>query len=51
MRIEKQIYELKAVRVVDPVRLETARTAMMKKYDVAADVQSSGAWVYELQAR
>jgi hypothetical protein len=51
VRIQDDIYQLKAVRVVDPTPLEAARSALMLKYDVAVDDQSSAAWVYELQAR
>lgn len=51
LRVEDNIYQLKAVRVVDPTSLEAARSALMLKYDVAVDDQSSAAWVYELAAR
>jgi hypothetical protein len=51
LRVQDEIYRLKAVRVVEPVRLEIARSALMLKYEVAVDEQSSSAWVYELQAR
>ncbi len=51
LRVQEQIYQLKAVREEDPIQLEAARTAMMTKYEVALDDQSSSAWIYELQAR
>lgn len=51
LRVQDQIYQLQAVREVDPVRLEAARSAMMLKYDVESDEQSSAAWIYELRAR
>lgn len=51
LKFQEEIYQLKAVREVDPGRLEIARSAMMSKYDVTVDDQSSAAWVFELQAR
>ena len=45
------IYQLQALRVVDPARLAEARAAMMSKYDVESDGQSTSAWLYELRRR
>lgn len=51
LRVKDQIYQLQAVREIDPSRLEAARSTMMSKYDVASDEQSRAAWIYELRAR
>jgi hypothetical protein len=51
LRVGDLIYQLQALRELDPARLAAARTAMMSKYDVESDEQSKSAWLYELQKR
>ncbi len=51
LRIDGRIYELTAVRVEDPARVEAVRSAMIAKYDVEPDAHSDAAWVFRLEPR
>ncbi len=51
LRIDDDVYELRAVRVEDAGEREAARAMLMQKYEVEADEHSEMAWLYRLEAR
>ena len=51
LRIDGRVYELNAVRVQDPVLVETVRSTMIDKYEVEPDAHSDAAWVFQLAPR
>ena len=51
LRIENKMYELFAVKVVDPAELENVHARYVEKYDYQSDVAPQDAWVYRLDPR
>lgn len=51
LRIEGQVYELRAVRVEAAEERERVRTALLAKYDAELDDHARAAWIFRMEPR
>lgn len=51
LRIEDEVYELRATRVEDPAERERVRDALIAKYEVERDAQAEKAWIFRMEPR